>query len=207
MELVKHYLLLWKQAGNIPDNWTQCFAQKEQIFKICTFIIFIKTCVSLLLCLTLCDPMNIRASGLPCPSISPGILSNSCDWVSGAIQPSHLTHLSLFLLPSIFPSNRVFSSELALHIRWLGTEASASASVFLMKILGWFPLGLTGLFSLQSKYFQVSSPAPQFKNISSFALSQLPHPYMTTGKTIVWLCRPLSEQWCLCFLICYLSFS
>ena len=129
------------------------------------------------------------------------------DWVSGAIQPSHLTHPSLFLLPSIFPSIKVFSSELALHIRWLGTESSASASVFLMKILGWFPLGLTGLFSLQPKYSQVSSPAPKFKNISSFALSQLSHPYMTTGKTIDLLCRPLSAQWCLCFLICCLSFS
>ena len=110
------------------------------------------------------------------------------DWVSGAIQPSHLTHPSLFLLPSIFPSIKVFSSELALHIRWLGTESSASASVFLMKILGWFPLGLTGLFSLQPKYSQVSSPAPKFKDINSSALSllmvQLSHLYMTTGKTM-----------------------
>ena len=110
--------------------------------------------------------------------------------------------LNLFLLPSIFPSIRVFSSELALHIRWLGAETSASASVFLMKIPDWFPLGLTGLFSLQSKYSQVSSPATQFKNISSLTLSQLSHPYMTSGKTIVWLCRPLSPKWCLCFLIC-----
>ena len=39
-------------------------------------------------------------------------------WVSDAIQPSYLCH-PLFLLHSIFPSIRVFSSELALHISWL----------------------------------------------------------------------------------------
>ena len=39
-------------------------------------------------------------------------------WVSDAIQPSHLCH-PLFLLHSIFPSIRVFSSESALHISWL----------------------------------------------------------------------------------------
>ena len=36
-----------------------------------------------------------------------------------------------------------------------------------MKIQDWFPLGLTGLISLQSKDSQESSPTPQFKNISS----------------------------------------
>ena len=55
------------------------------------------------------------------------------------------------LLPSIFPSTRVFSSELALHISYQNIGASASASVLPMSIQGWFPLGLTGLISLQSK--------------------------------------------------------
>ena len=57
----------------------------------------------------------------------------------------------LSLLPSIFPSTRVFSNESALHIRWPEIGASASASVLLMNIQGWFPLGLTGLISLLSK--------------------------------------------------------
>ena len=151
-------------------------------------------------------PHEAQHISLPSPSPTPGVHPHMS--IESVMPSNHLILCHpLLLLPSIIPSIRVFSSELALHIRWLGTEASASASVFLMKILGWFPLGLTGWISLQSKYSQVSSPASQFKNISSFALSQLPHPYMTTGKTIVWLCRPLSEQWCLCFLICYLSFS
>ena len=55
----------------------------------------------------------------------------------------------LLLLPSIFPSIRVFSSELALCIR---RPKCWSFSISLpMNIQGWFPLGLTGLISLLSK--------------------------------------------------------
>ena len=58
---------------------------------------------------------------------------------------------SLLLLPSIFSNIRVFSNELALHIRWPKFGASASASVLPMNTQCWFPLGLTGLISLQSE--------------------------------------------------------
>ena len=57
----------------------------------------------------------------------------------------------LLLLPSIFPSIRVFSDELTL---WSGGQSigvSASASVLPMNIQGWFPLELTGFISLQPK--------------------------------------------------------
>ena len=57
----------------------------------------------------------------------------------------------LLLLSSIFPNIRVFSDESVLHIRWPKYCASASASVLPMNSQGWFPLGLTGLISLQSK--------------------------------------------------------
>ena len=64
---------------------------------------------------------------------------------------NHLIHCHpLLLLPSIFPSIRVFSSELALCISW-PKYSSASASVLPMNIQGWFPLGLIGLISLLSK--------------------------------------------------------
>ena len=57
----------------------------------------------------------------------------------------------LLLLPSIFPSIRVISNESVLPIRWPKYWSSASASVLPMNIQDWFPLGLTGLISLQSK--------------------------------------------------------
>ena len=56
---------------------------------------------------------------------------------------------SLLLSPSIFPSVRVFSKESVLHIR--SQSIRASASVLPMNIQDWFPLGLTGWISLQSK--------------------------------------------------------
>ena len=68
-------------------------------------------------------------------------------WVGDGIQQSHPL-LPLLLLPSVFPSIRVFSSELALHINW--PKIAASASVLSMNIQDWY-LGWTGLISLLAK--------------------------------------------------------
>ena len=59
--------------------------------------------------------------------------------------------LPLLLLPSIFPSIRIFSNESVLCIRWPKFRDSASASVLPKKLQDWFPIWLTGLISLQSK--------------------------------------------------------
>ena len=57
----------------------------------------------------------------------------------------------LLLLPSIFPSNRVFSHESALCIKWPKYWSFSLVSVLPVNIQDWFPLGLTGLISLLSK--------------------------------------------------------
>ena len=57
----------------------------------------------------------------------------------------------LLLLPSIFPSIRVFSKEPVLRIRWPNYWSFTSSSVLPMNIRNWFHLALTGLISLQSK--------------------------------------------------------
>ena len=96
----------------------------------------------------------------------------------------------LLLLPSIFPSIGVFSSEK--HLTTSGGQsigASASASVLPMNIQGWFPLGWTGLISLQSKGLsKVFSSTTIQKHcalyFSVFFMIQLSHPYMTIRKTI-----------------------
>ena len=69
------------------------------------------------LCPTLFDPMNRSTPGLPVHHQLPEFTQTHVLRVSDAIQPSHPL-LSPLLLPSIFPSIRVFSNELALHIRW-----------------------------------------------------------------------------------------
>ena len=91
------------------------------------------------------QPCGLHHTRLPCPSLSPRDCSNSCPL-------SLWCHLilchPLLLCPSIFPSFRIFSNELALRIRW--QSIGTSASVLPMNIQGWFPLGLTGLISLLS---------------------------------------------------------
>ena len=72
----------------------------------------------------------------------------------------------ILLLPAVFPRIRVFSSELAVCIRWPKYWNWALALVLPMNTQGWFPLGLTGLIL-------ESSPAPQFKCINSLVFSLL----------------------------------
>ena len=69
------------------------------------------------LCLTLCDPMKRSTPGLPVHHQLPEFTQTHVHW---SVMPSnHLIRCCpLFLLPSIFPSIRVFSNELALRIRW-----------------------------------------------------------------------------------------
>ena len=62
-------------------------------------------------------PYEMQHARLLCPSLSPGVFSNSSPLSQCAIQPSHPLS-SLLLLPSIFPSITVFSNEWTLHIRW-----------------------------------------------------------------------------------------
>ena len=70
-----------------------------------------------------------------------------------SVMPSNHLILSrpLLLLPWIFPSIGVFSNELGLQSGGQSIGASASASVLPVNIQDWFPLGLTGLISLQAK--------------------------------------------------------
>ena len=68
-------------------------------------------------CLTLCDPINWSTPGLPVHHQLPESTQTHVHRVGDAIQPSHPLS-SLLLLPSIFPSIRVFSSESVLHIMW-----------------------------------------------------------------------------------------
>ena len=70
-------------------------------------------------CLTLCDSMNCSIAGFPVLHYLPEFAQTPVHWVSDAIQLSHpLSPPSSFAL-SLSPSIRVFSSTLALHIRWL----------------------------------------------------------------------------------------
>ena len=108
-----------------------------------------------------------------------------------SVMPSNHVILCrpLVLLPSIFPSIRVFSNESVICLSGQSVRDSASASVLPMNIQDWFPLELTGLISLRMDGFdllaiqgtlQESSPTPQFKSINSLALNFLYGPTLTS---------------------------
>ena len=72
---------------------------------------------------------------------------------------------SLFLLPSVFPSIRVFSSESVLHIRWPKCRSFSFRISPSNEYSGWFPLELTGLISLlSSRLSRVFSSPPVQKH-------------------------------------------
>ena len=68
-------------------------------------------------CTTLCDPMDYSMPGFSVHHQLPEFTQTHVQWVGDAIQPSYPL-LPLLLLPSIFPSIRVFSDESVLAIRW-----------------------------------------------------------------------------------------
>ena len=111
----------------------------------------------------------------------------------------------LLLLPSVFPSIRVFSSESAFCIRWPKYWSfSFSISPF-MNIQVWFPLGLTGLISFLSKglsrvFANATIPKHQFFSTLPSLWSNSHICTWLLKKPQLWLYRPFSAKWHLCFL-------
>ena len=147
-------------------------------------------------CPTLSDPIKWSIPRLPVHHQLQESTQTHVHWVSDAIQPSY--PLSSFSsCPQSFPESESFPMS------WLfalgGQTIGISAWVLTMHIQGWFSLGLTGLVSLQSKGLSESSPAPQFKRITSSVLSllyviQTPKPamseYQRLGLSIISLWTP-----------------
>ena len=79
--------------------------------------IFLRTISSFQLCPNLCNPMNHSMPGLLLHHQLPKSTQTHVHWAGDAIHPSHPPSVPL-LLPSIFPSIRVFSDESDLRIRW-----------------------------------------------------------------------------------------
>ena len=108
-----------------------------------------------------------------------------------SVMPSNhlvLCH-SLLLLPSIFPSIRVFSKESVLHIRgpkyWSFSFSSSPSNEYSGLIafrLDWFDL-LAVQGTLKSLLQHDTSKASVLQH-SAFFMVRLSHPYVTTGKTI-----------------------
>src|SRR5574337_374650 len=109
----------------------------------------------------------------------------------GSVMPSNHLILCcpLLLLPSIFPSIRVFSSESVLCIRWpkywsfsFSVSPSNEYSRLLPFRMDW--LDLLGVQGTLKSLLQHHNSKASILRCSAFFIVQLLHPYMTTGKTI-----------------------
>ena len=95
------------------------------------------------------QPHGLQHARLPCPSPTPGVCSNSCpssQWCHPTISSSIVPFSSCF---QSFPASGSF--QMSQFFTSGGQTSSTSASVLLMNIQDWFPLGFTGLITLQSR--------------------------------------------------------
>ena len=139
-------------------------------------------------CPTLCDPMDCSTPGFPEHHQLPELTQTHVHRVGDAIQPSHPL-LSLLLLPSIFHSIRVFSSESLLHLRrpkyWSSSFSTSPSNEYSGLIS--FKMDWLDLLAVQGTFkslLQHHSSKPSILLCSAFFIVQFSHPYMTTGKTI-----------------------
>ena len=108
-----------------------------------------------------------------------------------SVNPSNhlILYHPLLLLPSIFPHIRVFSNELALHIRWpkywsfsFNISPTNEHSGLISFRMDW--LDLRAVQGTLKSLLQHHSSKASILWRSAFFIARLSHPYMTTGKTI-----------------------
>ena len=140
------------------------------------------------LCLTLCDSMKRSTPGLPVHHQLPEFTQLMS--IELVMPSNHLILCrTLLLLPSIFPSIRVFSNESALCIRWpkywsfsFSISPSNEHPGLISSRMDWLHF-LVAKGTLKS-LLQHHSLKATILWCSAFYIVQLSHPYMTTGETI-----------------------
>ena len=187
----------WWQARSCDLQWVQLF---------CLVLGFIVVVRSLSLFSLFVTSWTETYQAPLSSTVLPELAQIHVHWVGDA---SHLFFCCLIvILPSIYPSIRIFSVSLLFTS---GAQRNgASATVLPKNIQDCFTLGLASLMEIcSSRDSQESSLAPQFKSINSlfsaFFMVQFSHPYMTTGKNIALIVQTLLAKWCLFFLICCLD--
>ena len=137
-----------------------------------------RSCCSVTLsCPALCDPMDCSTPNFPVLHHHLELAQTHVHWVSDAIQPSH---------PLLSPSppafntsqHQGFSSESALHIKWPKNWSFSSGISPSNEYQDLFPLGWTGLISLQSR--GLSRVFSNNTSHNSLALSLLYGPTLTS---------------------------
>ena len=125
--------------------------------------------------------------------------------IESVMPPNHLILCRpLLLLPSIFPSIRVFSDESVLHNRWpkyLSFSFSIGPSDVYSGLISFriYWLDLLAVQGTLKSFLQCHSSKASILRHSAFFTVQPSHPYMTTGKTIALTRQTFVRKVCLCF--------
>ena len=132
------------------------------------------------------EPQHTRP---PCPSPTPGVHPNKPMSTESVMPPNHpILCRPLLLLPSIFPSIRVFSNKSgALHNRWpkyqsFSVSPSNKYSGLISFRMDW--LDLLAVQGTLKSLLQHHSSKASILLCSAFFIVQFSHPYMTTRKTV-----------------------
>ena len=145
-----------------------------------------------------------------CPSPTPGVHPNPCS-LSQWCHPTNSSCHPLLLLPSIFPSIRVFSHESILRIRWPKYWSfSFNICPFnehpgLIFRMDW--LDLLAVQGTLKSLLQHHNSKASILQCSAFFIVQLSHPYMTTGKTTALTRWTFFDKVMSLLLMCYLGWS
>ena len=134
-------------------------------------------------CPTLCDPMDCSTPDLPVHH-SRSLLKLMS--IESEMPSNHLILCRPLLLPSVFPSIRVFSNESALHVRWPKYWSFSFSLIPSKEIPGLisFRMDWLDIFAVQGtlkSLLQHHSSKASILQCSAFFTVQLSHPYMTTN--------------------------
>ena len=134
--------------------WKVVNHNQIQVYSIVPHLLFVPSCLvqfSSIQSLSRVRLFGLQHSRLPCPSSTSGVNSNSCplsQWCHPTISSSVVPFSSCL---QSFPASGSFQMSQFFTSGGQKIRTSASVSVLPMNIQEWFPLGLTGWISLQSK--------------------------------------------------------
>ena len=132
-------VVLLVRADKRSDSLIRWDLIKAKAVNVKTSLFFLNYCCSVAQLRLTLQPHGLQQARLPCP----GVCSSNSSALSQWCHPTISASVVPFSCPQSFPVSWLFTSG--------GQSIGASESVLLMNIQDWFPIGLTGLISLQSK--------------------------------------------------------
>ena len=174
--------LAWKipgaeEPGGLPSMGSQCRTQLKRLSNSSRSSMTCCYCSVAKSCLTPCDPMDCNVPGFSILHCLPEFAQIYVHWADDAIQPAHPPLPPSLLLPSIFPSIRIFSNDSG-HFLWVSfSHQVAKVSELQHQFFQWIKRVDFLYWLIWSpccpRDSQESSATPQCKGINSLVLSLL----------------------------------